>query len=97
MRENDRASRIDRNAIIGVSDALRQFESFGRSLTIFSPFGEDPLRNRVELVNRREAEFKERYPDFGRFFYRVVNGDNSLFREGILFLIDLSKRLEMST
>ncbi len=42
----------------------------------------------------REEEFHRRYPDFSPFFRTVVNDDYSLFREGLLFLIDVSNRLE---
>lgn len=96
MCENYQARRLDDSVIIEPNDAVTQFESFGGRLTIFSPFGEDPLKESMQLSSRREEEFKERYPDFSQFFYRIVNGDNSLFREGLLFFIDISKRLEAS-
>ena len=45
------------------------------------------------LIAQRESEFHRRYPDFGNFFHTVVNGDYSLFREGLLHLITISNRL----
>ena len=95
MRRNNQAARITPSLLPEPEDAVQQYEASGGHLTIFSSFGEDPLRDRLDLVNQREAEFLKKYPDFGGFFYHVVNGDHSLFREGLLFLIDISKHLEL--
>ena len=70
--------------------------SLGRHITTFSSFGEDPLRSNPQLVAQREAEFFAHYADFNNIFHTAVNGNFSLFCEGVLFLIDLSKRLEAS-
>ena len=64
-----------------------------KDLTLFSAFGRDPLEDREDLIKARE-DFFRKYPDFGCFCYTVVNNDYSLFREGLLFFIDVSKRLE---
>ena len=94
MRRNNHAVPIDPRLLPERDDAIQQFESFGGHLTLFSPFGRDPLEGRMDLTNRREAEFQGRYPDFGSFFYTVVNSDYSLFRQGLMYLIDISKHLE---
>ena len=94
MLSRNHAQHVDDRVILDADAAVSQFEDLGGRITTFSPFGEDPLKHSTESVCRREREFKERYPDFGPFFYGIVNNDSSLFREGILFLIDLNKRLE---
>ena len=94
MYSNNHAKPVDGSVLPQEDVALRQFEDLGGRITTFSPFGEDPLRHSVQLANQRETEFKEHYPDFSCFFHRIVNGDNSLFREGLLFLIGVSKHLE---
>ena len=76
-------------------DVLQQFEAHGGQVTLFSPFGQDPLQEREDLIRLREQEFHTRYPDFSFFFSTVVNDDFSLFRDGLLFFIDVSKRLEL--
>ena len=48
------------------------------------------------MVQQREEKFHERFPNFGPFSHTLVNGNCSLFRDGILFLIDVSKRLQSS-
>lgn len=85
---------MDASIIIEVDDALCQFEDLGGQITTFSPFGDDPLRQNPELISRREVQFRERYPNFDHFFHTIVNADNSWFREGILYLIDISRQLE---
>ena len=94
MQRNNQTVQVDARLVPEPSDAVQHFESFGGHLTLFSPFGEDPLADRDDLVSQREADFFARYPDFGPFFYSVVNGDYTLFRAGLLFLIQVSKGLE---
>ena len=73
--------------------AVQQFQSAGGRLTIFNCFGEDPLQGYPALVAQREADFFSCHADFSRFFHTVVNGDYTLFREGILCFMDISRRL----
>lgn len=95
MKRNNQAVQLDPLLLPNPDVAVQQFESFGGHLTLFSPFGHDPLQNRQDLVGQREAEFQSRHPDFGVFFYTVVNGDYSIFRDGLVTLIDISKCLEL--
>ena len=94
LMRNNNAALIDPRLLPDRDDAVQRFESFGGHLTLFSPFGYDPLEDRPDLISQRETEFYRRYPDFGPFFYTVVNGDYLLFHQGLLFLIDISKCLE---
>ena len=45
------------------------------------------------MQQEREVQFYRQYPDFGPFFYNVVNGDYTLFREGLLFFLDINIQL----
>ena len=94
MRRNDRTVRVDSSLVPEPRDAVAQFESLGGHLTLFSPFGEDPLKDRADLISQRETEYFVQYPDFGPIFHTLVNGDSNLFRCGLLLLIQVSKRLE---
>ncbi len=93
MRRNNQVMAVDPMVVPEPEDTVQQFEVHGVHLTLFSPFGRDPFRERDDLVKLRKEEFHRQYPDFGHF-YTVVNDDHSWFREGLLFLIDVSKRLE---
>ena len=42
--------------------AKDQYENQGGSITPFSEFGRDPLRDRQDLVNTRDALFAEQNP-----------------------------------
>jgi len=94
MHRNNQVMPVDPVLVPEPQDAVQQFESHGGQLTLFSPFGRDPLQERVGLISQREEEFYRRYLNFSPFFHTVVNDDYSLFREGLLFLIDVSNRLE---
>ncbi len=93
MKENNHATRIDARVLSPPNEAVTEYESHGGHLTIFKQFGEDPLSGREDLIQQREREFKECYVDFGCFFYSTVNGNNSVFQQGLLRFIDISKRL----
>ena len=84
---------IDNQLIKDPTTILEEYRQLGGNITVFSPFGEDPLKNRPDLLAIREKGFFERYTGFEQFFYSVVNGDLSLFKEGLLFFIDVTIRL----
>ena len=94
MQRNNQVVRIDPYLVLESEDALQLFETNGGNITLFSPFGKDPFDDHPEVAQERESKFLEQYPDFGPFFYSVVNGDYKLFREGLLHFIDISKQLE---
>lgn len=94
MESNNGAVLIDPALLPEPEKAVEEYEATGGQLTIFNSFGEDPLRHDCDLVIQRETQFYQQYPDFTQFFYTVANGDHFLFREGLLFLIGISKQLE---
>ena len=94
MRRNDRTVQVELSFAPEPRDAIAQFESLGGHLTLFSPFGEDPLKDRADLISQKETEYFAQNPDFGLIFYSLVNGDSKLFSCGLLLLIQVSKRLE---
>lgn len=93
MKRENHALSIELQLLLQTSDAVEQFESHGGTLTTFSEFGHDPLSERSDLIQQRETKFHEHYTDFGQFFYSSVNGDNSIFRQGLLYFIETSTQL----
>ena len=69
MRQNSQVVLVDPHLLPDPDVAVQEFESFGGNLTLFSPFGHDPLQERLDLVTQRETEFHRCYPDFGLFLY----------------------------
>jgi len=84
---------INPSIIPEANDAVQQFQSAGGQLTIFNSFGEDPLLSNPALVTQREMEFLRYHANFSEIFYTLVNGDYTLFREGIICFMDISKHL----
>ena len=93
MLLNNQTKRLDLHLLPAVEEAVELYESHGGHLTLLSEFGEDPLSSRNDLLQLREARFFECYPSFDEIFHGVVNNDKTLFREGILHLIDVSMQL----
>ena len=90
MRRN---GQVDPRMLPEPSAAVERFESFGGHLTLFSTFGEDPLQDREEMTwsVKEKLIFLTWYPDFGPYFYRVVNVDYTLFHSGLLFLFSVGE------
>ena len=93
MRRNNHIARIDPSLLPSSDDAVQLYEQFGSNITQFSAFGQDPPNSRSDLVQQRETEFYQRYPQFGPSFHKLVNGDACLFREGLLYFIHISTHL----
>ena len=74
--------------------AKQQYEANGGTITPFGEFGRDPLKNRQDLVIRRDSLFAERNPPFTTMFSDVVSGNGGHFRNGILNFISLTELLE---
>ena len=94
MASNNQVARIDPQELPSPEEALRLYEEAGGNLTHFSRFGEDPLRNDNTHLQQRSSEFHQRYPAFEPIFYKLVNSDDSLFREALLFFIHLTITLQ---
>lgn len=94
MDSNNQTARIDPQFVPLPEDAARQYSDAGGHLTLYGKFGEDPLAGRANLVYQREVQFHLRYPAFDQFFSNLVNGNDSLFREGLLYFIQITHTLQ---
>ena len=95
MTRNNRAAHVNQAVLPYVDDAFQCYTSLGGSLTEPHPFGCDPLEGNTHLQQIRHDVFFEKYNTFDPFFHRIVNGDDSLFREGLKLLIDTTQRLSV--
>lgn len=86
MESNNHTARVDNRLVPSPEDAVRQYEEAGGHLTHFSGFGEDPLADDTVLTHQRDTEFHQRYANFDPFFHKLVNGDDTVFHDGLLFL-----------
>ena len=68
-------------------EAVDQFHSGGGQLTLFSPFGTDPLDGDEDLVAERERRLQAGVSNFASVFHSLVNRNDQSFRDGLkLFL-----------
>ena len=93
MLHNNRVAPVNSSALPTVQDALRHYNSLGGALTEPHTFGDDPLNSNQRLQQIRQDLFKERFPSFESLFSSVVAGNHTLFKEGLLFYIETTKRL----
>ena len=69
MQRNDQAVGIDPSLVPEADEYIRQSNLQGGNITMFSPFGKDPLEMHQELYQERQQKFLLSYPDFGPFLY----------------------------
>ena len=93
MKRNDQTVKINNNFIKEPMVILNEYQLAGGNITLSSNFGVDPLRNQPNLIAIREKSFFERYSNFNNFFYNIVNGNFLLFKEALLFFVDMTIRL----
>ncbi len=93
MENNNQTMPINPDLVPEPNDAVRRMEDFGSHLTEFSPFGSDPLLTNPHLQQERNEQFLIRHQNFNEFFSTVVNGDFTLFSEGLFYFIDITRRL----
>ena len=93
MQQDNRARPITPSLLPPTDRAIQLYESNGGRLTDPTPFGTDPLQgDRREM---REQAFNRRYPSIDSIFHRLVNRDNLLLKQALLFLIDVTRRLSV--
>ncbi len=92
-RENIQTRRVSSSVVPTADVAVQRFSAMGGKLTIFSPFGSDPLADHPALAAQREVEFSSSVPPFSAVFHAIVNGNDRLFREGVRRFIYLTDRL----
>ena len=88
MLRNDQTVKLSSRDVPEAEEAYQLLEANGGRITLFSPFGHNPLKGHLELIDKRESLFHARFPDFAPFVSNVVNGNYALFREGLLYFIN---------
>lgn len=77
------------------TEAVDMYHQRGGHLTELTTFGVDPISDNVKIDIRARA-FQERFPSFEPIFHALVNGNDRLFREGLIFFRDTTYRLSCS-
>ena len=95
MRSNYNTSPVHEDIIPSPEQAVQQYHSLGGHLTILSHFGTDPLGDLDGQRLERDERLQANILDFPTIFYKLVNGNDVPFRNGLKCFIDLTKRLSI--
>ena len=76
--------------------ASEAYRNMAGTLTDPAPFGMDPLEQDYSKKHLRMKAFCDRYPSFDTIFHELVNGSDDLFRQALLFFIEITKRMSLS-
>ena len=94
MHENNRTAKIIPIMVPSPKEAVFRFHSMGGELTLFPAFGEDPLPEFLAAI--WQEEFLRKFPDLHLIFSGAVNGDERPFRDGLQYILSVTKRLARS-
>ena len=90
---NNHTQPLSSAVLLSAESAVQEFEALGGNITLFSPFGSDPLSDHPELVAERERQFYSSYSDFAPIFYELTNGCTQLFEGGLQLFLQLTEQL----
>ena len=79
--ERNEITPIPSQEVIRTGEAVQLYPGV---LTQFGEFGNDPLRNREDLIIQREDYFSSTHPTFDDMFANAVSGDGTMFKNAIL-------------
>ena len=98
MEENNRAKTVAPHKVPTADEAVQLYEQDGGTLTLFGDFGVDPLGELDDEGKRQERVrlFAQRFPSFELLFHRLVNGNSSLFKEAILYFMQITFLIHQS-
>lgn len=85
---------IPSHAVPQADGAKRLYEAQGRRISEPGTFGTDPLKDRLDLVLRRDGLFHARNPSFDNIFGNVVSSNGQMFVDAIISFCDLTQHFE---
>ena len=77
------------------NQAAQLYRNSGGHLTDPGAYGMDPISTDRGKCHIREAAFFEKY-SFYEIFYDLINGNGLKFENGLLFYIDVTRRLSLT-
>ena len=93
MNKDYRARKIQPNMLPQTRDAIQMYPG---SLSEPAIFGLDPLGSKQAKQDMRLAAFTSSY-SFENLFYEVANGNGTTFTRALIFFIDITYRLSVSS
>ena len=96
MSRQNKIASVNLHLVPSSNDALLLYRQDGGSITEVSTFGRDPIMDSDEKKAIRLHVFNERFPSFDLIFFETVNLRPTIFRDALLFYIDITYRLSAS-
>ena len=96
MRTSNRIARVDIRHLPRSHQAVRMYHEEGGRISDEKYFGKDPILTDSTKSSIRTQAFSERFPSFDVIFQGLLNGNPTLFKNAILFYIDVTYRLSRS-
>jgi hypothetical protein len=78
-----------------IPSTLSAVNSYDGRLTTNASYGKDPLIDHPRLQELRERDFYQVYPSMDQIFRNILHSNGDLFKEAILFFLDLNARYSM--
>ena len=85
---------IPSHAVPQADNAKRLYEAQGGRISEPGTFGTDPLKDRLDLVLRRDGLFHARKSSFDNIFGNVVSSNGQMFVDAIISFCDLIRHFE---
>lgn len=93
FQENCRTAHVPLNYLPPADIVAIDYRNSGGVVKTWPEFGEDPLQNDPRLQVYRDQLFGRRYPVMEPIVYHLLNRDDTLFKEALHYLIDVTDRL----
>ena len=90
---NNRARKIPPARLPLPEQAVQAYRNTTGVLTDPSPYGNDPLAQDSTKKDLRMQAFHDRFPSFDAIFHDLVNGNSAVFKQALLFFIDITRRM----
>ena len=85
---------VPSHAVPQADNAKRLYEAQGGRISEPGTLGTDPLKDRPDLVQRRDGLFHARNPSFDNIFGNVVSSNEQFFVDAIISFYDLTRHFE---
>ena len=97
MQNSNRIVRLDVRHLPTAQQAVNMYqqEQQGR-ISDDSGFGQDPIHANLSKTSIRAQVFGERFPSLEVIFHELVNENPVPFKNGLIFYIDVTRRLSRS-
>lgn len=96
MLGNNHTKAVDQRLLPSTTDAVQWYQQQGGQLTDPWQVGKDPLEGNAYKYGVRQEAFLEKYPSFQNIFSKLVNGDETTFKQALKFYIDITHRISSS-